>query len=90
MMVHVCFQATKLTCSHFSEAVSSFTFTADKTFKKLHDKPAVGRSFILDPNRISFTWCTSTVTEVLEEQENYCKFKTQNSVYQLWKLNAND
>jgi hypothetical protein len=27
----------------------------DKTFKKLHDKPAVGRSFILDPNRMSFT-----------------------------------
>jgi hypothetical protein len=52
----------------------------DKTFKKLHDKPAVGRSFILDPNRMSFTWCTSTVTEVLEERENYCKFKTQNSV----------
>jgi hypothetical protein len=62
----------------------------DKTFKKLHDKPAVGRSFILDPNRMSFTWCTSTVTEVLEEQENYCKFRTNNSVYKLWKLNAND
>ena len=58
----------------------------DKTFKKLHDEPAVGRSFILDPNRISFTWCTSTITEVLEKQENYCKFKTQNSTYELWKL----
>jgi hypothetical protein len=57
----------------------------DKTFKKLHDEPAVGRSFILDPNRISFTWCTSTITEVLEKQENYCKFKTQNSIYELWK-----
>jgi hypothetical protein len=62
----------------------------DKTFKKLHDKPAVGRSFILDPNRMSFTWCTSTVTEVLEEREDYVKFKTQNSDYELWKLNAND
>jgi hypothetical protein len=57
----------------------------DKTFKKLHDEPAIGRSFILDPNRISFTWCTSTITEVLEKQENYCKFKTQNSTYELWK-----
>jgi hypothetical protein len=27
---------------------------------------------------------------VLEEREDYCKFKTQNSNYELWKLNAND
>jgi hypothetical protein len=57
----------------------------DKTFKKLHAEPAVGRSFILDPNRISFTWCTSTITEILEDKENYYKFKTRNSVYELWK-----
>lgn len=58
----------------------------DKTFKKLHDKPAVGRSFILDPNRMSFTWCTSTVTEIVEQREDYIKFNTQNSVYELFKL----
>jgi hypothetical protein len=58
----------------------------DKTFKKLHDEPAVGRSFILDPNRINFTWWTSTITEVLEEKKNYCKFRTKNSVYELWNL----
>ena len=62
----------------------------DKTFKKLHNEPVVGRSFILDPNRMSFTWCTSTITEVLENTENYRKFRTRNSVYELWKLNAND
>jgi hypothetical protein len=66
----------------------------DKTFKKLHDKPAVGRSFILDPNRMSFTWCTSTVTEVLEgrfkARKLFLNLEHNNSVYELWKLNAND
>ena len=62
----------------------------DKTFKKLHDEPAVGRSFILDPNRIVFTWCTTPITEIVEQREDYIKFNTLNSVYELWKLNAND
>jgi len=56
----------------------------DNSFKELHDKPSIGRSFILDPNRLSFTWCTTKVAEILEEGENYIKFKTQNSIYTLY------
>ena len=73
-----------------SKEVMWIEFNDEGRFKSKYDEPAVGRSFILDPNRMSFTWCTSTVTEVLEEREGYCKFKTQNSDYELWKLNAND
>lgn len=29
-------------------------------------------------------WQTTTITEILEEQENYVKFKTGNSVYE-WR-----
>jgi hypothetical protein len=57
----------------------------DGTFKELHDEPAVGRSLILDPQRMSYTWLTTTVTEILEQKENYIKFATTNSLYELWQ-----
>ena len=57
----------------------------DGTFKKLHDEAAVGRSLILDPQRISYTWMTTTVIEILEQKENYIKFATTNSLYELWQ-----
>ena len=55
-------------------------------FKAKHDKPAIGYSLIMSPFNQFFTWQTTSITEILEEQEDYCKFKTQNSDYQLWKL----
>ena len=57
----------------------------DGKFKELHDEPAVGRSLILDPQRMSYTWLTTTVTEILEQKENYIKFATTNSIYELWQ-----
>ena len=57
----------------------------DGRFKEKHDKPAVGLSCILDP-RISFTWLTTSITEIVEEREDYIKFNTRNSVYELWKI----
>ena len=65
-------------------------FKEDGTFKAKHDEPAIGRSLIMSPFNQFFTWQTTIITEVLEERENYIKFKTQNSNYELWKLNAND
>ena len=58
----------------------------DGRFKEKHDKPAVGRSCMLDPHRMSFTWLTTSITEIVEEREDYVKFKTQNSNYELFKL----
>ena len=55
-------------------------------FKSKYDKPAVGRSLIMSPFTMSFTWQTTTITEIVEEREDYIKFKTQNSNYELWKL----
>lgn len=59
----------------------------DGRFKEKHDKPAVGRSCILDPHRMSFTWLTTSVTEIIEQRDDYVKFTTRNSVYELFKLN---
>ena len=58
----------------------------DGRFKEKHDKPAVGLSCILDPHRMSFTWLTTSVTEIVEQQDKYIKFNTRNSVYELFHL----
>ena len=65
-------------------------FNDEGRFKSKHDEPAIGRSLIMSPFSQFFTWQTTTVTEIVEEREDYIKFKTQNSNYELWKLNEND
>ena len=51
-----------------------------------HTKPAVGRSLLMSPFNDFFTWMTTDITEIVEEREDYIKFKTRNSNYELWKL----
>ena len=55
-------------------------------FQARHDEPAVGRSLIMSPFNQFFTWQTTTITEIVEEREDYIKFKTQNSNYELHKI----
>jgi hypothetical protein len=51
-----------------------------------HNEPAVGRSLLMSPFNDFFTWMTTDITEIVEEQDDYIKFKTSNSIYELWKL----
>ena len=62
-------------------------FNENGSFLADHKDIAVGRSLLMSPFSISFTWQTTLVTEVLEEREDYIKFRTKNSVYELFKLN---
>jgi hypothetical protein len=55
----------------------------DGTFKQKHDAPQVGYSCIIDGNRFTYGWLTTTITEILDISEEYIKFKTENSEYQL-------
>jgi len=73
-----------------SKEVMWVEWNEDRTFKARHDKPAIGYSLIMSPFNQFFTWQTTPITEILEEREDYIKFNTLNSVYELWKLNAND
>ena len=57
-------------------------------FKSKHDEPAVGRSLMMSPFNRYFTWQTTTVTEIVEQREDYIKFKTGNSTYELSKIYA--
>lgn len=53
--------------------------------KKLHDFPKVGLSILLDPQYgPSYTWLTTPIVEIVEMKEEYLKFKTQNSSYELF------
>lgn len=48
-------------------------------------EPAIGRSLMLDP-KMSYAWLTTTITEILEQKDNYLKFQTRNSIYELYTL----
>lgn len=52
----------------------------DGSFKSKHEDIAIGRSLLV------FTWQTTVVTEIIEQKDNYIKFKTENSVYELFKI----
>ena len=73
--------------THHARQIGWIGFNEDNTFKKQHDEPAIGRSLMLDPHRFSFTWLTTNVTEIVEQRDDYIKFNTRNSVYELFKLN---
>ena len=67
-----------------SKDIKWLEFNEDGRFKSKHDEPAVGRSLMMSPFNQFFTWQTTTLTEIVEQRENYCKFKTRNSNYELY------
>ena len=72
--------------THYAREIGWIEFNEDSTFKEKHDEPAIGRSLMLDPHRFTFTWLTTSVTEIIEQLDDYVKFKTRNSNYELWRL----
>jgi hypothetical protein len=58
----------------------------DGTFKGKFEEPTTGRSLIMSPFNDFFTWQTTIVTEIVEQKNDYVKFKTENSDYELFKL----
>lgn len=58
----------------------------DGCFKSKHDTIAIGRSLLMSPFNSFFTWQTTEVTEIVEQKDDYIKFKTRNSVYELFKI----
>ena len=55
-------------------------------FKAQHSEPAIGRSLLMSPFNDFYTWQTIVITEIVEQKEDYIKFKTNNSVYELFKI----
>jgi len=69
-----------------SEEVMWLEWNKDNTFKDKFEQPAIGRSLIMSPFNDFFTWQTTTITEIVEQRDNYIKFKTENSNYELFKI----
>ena len=69
-----------------SKSVLFLEFNEDKTFKSKHEEIKVGRSLLLSPFNKHFTWLTTSITEIIEQKEDYYHFKTENSEYKLTKL----
>jgi len=69
-----------------SKEVMWLEWNEEGRFKAKHDKPAIGYSLIMSPFNQFFTWQTTTITEIVEEREDYIKFHTRNSTYELFKI----
>ena len=69
-----------------SKDIKWIEWNEEGRFKADHKEPAVGRALLMSPFNDFFTWMTTDVTEILENQDGYVKFKTRNSNYELWKL----
>ena len=69
-----------------SKEIMWLDFNDKGRFEAKYDKPAIGRSLLMSPFNQFFTWQTTSVTEIVEEREDYIKFNTTNSVYELFKL----
>jgi hypothetical protein len=69
-----------------SRAIKWLEFNEDGRYKADFEDIAVGRSLLMSPFGPSFTWQTTPVTEIVEQREDYIKFNTENSTYELFKL----
>jgi hypothetical protein len=71
-----------------SKAIIWLEFNDEGRFQAKHDEPAIGRSLLMSPFNHFFTWQTTVITEILDSTEDlsYIKFRTENSIYELFKL----
>ena len=72
-----------------SKEVMWIEFNEEGRFKSKYDEPAIGRSLIMSPFNDFFSWQTTMITEIVEQRDNYIKFKTQNSNYELFYIGDN-
>jgi hypothetical protein len=69
-----------------SQDIKWIEFNEDGKYKETFKEIAVDRSLVMSPFNQFFTWQTTLVTEIIEQREDYIKFATENSVYELFKV----
>jgi len=67
-----------------SKEIKWIEFDDNGKYKETHTEIGVDRSLIMSPFNAFFTWQTTLVTEIIEYTEDYIKFKTGNSTYELF------
>lgn len=70
----------------YSSDITWLEWNENGTFKAKHTEPAIGLSLLMSPFNQFFTWQTTEIIGILENQENFIKFKTKNSTYVLETL----
>ncbi len=70
-----------------SQDVKWISWDENGRYKSSYEEPAIGRSLLMSPFNDFYTWMTTEVTEILEQKKDYIKFKTNNSIYELFKTN---
>jgi hypothetical protein len=73
-----------------SRAITWIEWNEDGTFKDQFENIDLNRSLIMSPFNKFFTWQTTPVTEIIEQKEDYIKFKTNSSIYELFKLKKDE
>ena len=69
-----------------SNDITWLEWSEDGRGKTRHNEPGIGRSLIMSPFNDFFTWQTSSITEIVEQTDDYVEFKTSNSSYKLTKI----
>jgi hypothetical protein len=72
--------------THYGSKFRWIEWNEDRRYQADHEDIAIGRSLMLDPHRMNYTWLTTVVTEIIEDRPDYIKFKTTNSTYELYRL----
>jgi len=70
-----------------SKAIKWLEWDENGMFKAEHSDIGIGRSLLMSPFNQFFTWQTTGVTEIVERRDDYVKFKTGNSIYELFRIN---
>jgi len=71
------------------EKVKWIEWDNEGRFKESFDEPAIDRSLIINHHfGAMFTWQTTPITEIVEQNENEVVFKTKNSLYKLEALSS--
>lgn len=65
-------------------------FDENNQFREKYNEIKIGRSLLMSPFNKYFTWQTTEVTEIIESKDDYIKFKTKNSIYELFKIDENE
>lgn len=77
-----------------SSKVGFIKYDENDRGKELLNKPELGTALLMSPFNEAFTWLTTTIEEIIEEKYingvNYLKFRTMNSLYELYYNNFGD
>ena len=81
------FKLTRLDDNHIITGIysSAVLYDEDKIYKEvMGERPIKGCSMVI-ARGINSYWITTEITEILEDTQNYVRFKTKNSLYE-WKI----